>query len=64
VGDSRTGTATAERVEGEKPMVNFALRPISHMAAWLVWHSTHISLLSDLDAPAPPHERARRGKAA
>ena len=45
-------------------MVSFALRPISHVAAWLVWHSTHTSLLDDLDAPAPPHERARRGKAA
>ena len=45
-------------------MVNFALRPISHVAAWLVWHSTHISLLGDLDAPAPPHEAATRTKAA
>ena len=45
-------------------MVNFALRPITHVAAWLVWHSTHISLLDDLEAPAPPHERKRRGRAA
>ena len=45
-------------------MVNFALRPIGHVAAWLVWHSTHISLLDDLEAPAPPHEVAPRGKAA
>ena len=44
-------------------MVNFALRPISHVAAWLVWHSTHISLLDDLERPAPPHG-SRRGKAA
>jgi hypothetical protein len=45
-------------------MVNFALRPITHVAAWLVWHSTHVSLLHDLDSPAPPHELERRGKAA
>ena len=30
-----------------------ALRPVSHIAAWLVWHSTRISLLEDLDAPGP-----------
>jgi hypothetical protein len=41
-------------------MVNFALRPITHVAAWLVWHSTHKSLLDDLDAPAPPYEPAAR----
>jgi hypothetical protein len=45
-------------------MVNFALRPITHVAAWLVWHSTHVSLLGDLEAPAPPHEAATRTKAA
>jgi hypothetical protein len=45
-------------------MVNFALRPISHVAAWLVWHSTHISLLDDLEVPAPPHELARGDRAA
>jgi hypothetical protein len=45
-------------------MVNFALRPIGHVAAWLVWHSTHVSLLEDLKAPAPPHEAATRTKAA
>ncbi len=30
------------------------LRPIGHLAAWLVWHSTGVSLLDDLDAPDPP----------
>jgi hypothetical protein len=45
-------------------MVNFALRPISHVAAWLVWHSTHISLLDDLEVPAPPHELARGDRVA
>ena len=37
-------------------MVNLALRATSHVAAWIVWHSTHISLLDDLDAPRPPHD--------
>jgi hypothetical protein len=41
-------------------MVNFALRPITHVAAWLVWHSTHVTLLDDLEAPAPPYEAAQR----
>ena len=45
-------------------MVNFALRPITHVAAWLVWHSTHVSLLNDLEAPAPPHEVAAHSTAA
>jgi len=35
-------------------MVTLALRPIGHLAAWLVWHSTRISLLDDLDSPRPP----------
>ncbi len=35
-------------------MVTLALRPIGHLAAWLVWHSTRISLLDDLDRPRPP----------
>ena len=30
------------------------IRPIGHLAAWLVWHSTGKSILRDLDAPAPP----------
>jgi hypothetical protein len=30
------------------------LRPISHLAAWLVWHSMKVSLLADLDKPHPP----------
>jgi hypothetical protein len=32
-------------------MLTSALRPVSHIAAWLVWHSTGISLLADLEAP-------------
>jgi len=37
---------------GSARMVLF--RPIGHLAAWLVWHSTGKSLLRDLDSPAPP----------
>ena len=36
------------------------LRPIGHIAAWLVWHSTGKSLLSDLESPEPPTLEARR----
>jgi hypothetical protein len=32
-------------------MIASALRPVSHLAAWLVWHSTRVSLLADLDDP-------------
>jgi hypothetical protein len=35
-------------------MITTALRPVSHIAAWLVWHSTGISLLADLEAPSVP----------
>jgi hypothetical protein len=41
-------------------MLNIALRATSHVAAWLVWHTSHISLLDDLDSPAPPHDKTRR----
>ena len=44
-------------------MIGIALRATSHMAAWLVWHSTHVSLLDDLEAPAPPHEAPARNVA-
>jgi hypothetical protein len=29
-------------------------RPIGHLAAWILWQSTRVSLLADLDAPRPP----------
>jgi hypothetical protein len=32
-------------------MLTTALRPVGHLAVWLVWHSTGISLLADLDVP-------------
>ena len=35
-------------------MVGYALKPIGHIAAWLFWHATRVSLLDDLDAPQPP----------
>jgi hypothetical protein len=35
-------------------MIDIALRPITHVAAWLIWHSTGVSLLADLDVPQPP----------
>jgi hypothetical protein len=36
-------------------MIGTALRPIGHLAAWLVWHTARVSLLSDLERPRPPH---------
>ncbi|MEA2426517.1 MAG: hypothetical protein QOF37_145 [Thermoleophilaceae bacterium] len=45
-------------------MVNLAFRATSHVAAWFVWHATHVSLLDDLESPAPPHRAAARTKAA
>jgi hypothetical protein len=38
-------------------MVTTALRPIGHLAAWLVWHSMRVSLLDDLQSPRPPAGR-------
>jgi hypothetical protein len=35
-------------------MIDFALRATSHVATWLIWHSTGVSLLADLDTPRPP----------
>jgi hypothetical protein len=35
-------------------MVATALRPISHLAAWLWWHTMRVSLLDDLEQPKPP----------
>jgi hypothetical protein len=36
-------------------MVSYALRPIGHITAWIVWQSMRVSILEDLDAPRPPH---------
>jgi hypothetical protein len=35
-------------------MIDIALRATGHVAAWLIWHSTGVSLLDDLDSPRPP----------
>jgi hypothetical protein len=35
-------------------MVEAALRPVSHIAAWLMWHTMRVSLLEDLESPRPP----------
>jgi hypothetical protein len=35
-------------------MVGIALRPLGHLAAWLVWHAARVSLLRDLERPEPP----------
>ena len=49
----RTRAGIPDRVPSRsRPMV--ILRPIGHIAAWLVWHSTGRSILRDLDAPEPP----------
>jgi hypothetical protein len=41
-------------------MVNLALRATSHVAAWIVWQATRISLLDDLEVPCPPSEGVAR----
>ena len=45
-------------------MVNLALRaPLratTHVAAWIVWQATKISLLHDLEIPRPPAEDLQR----
>jgi hypothetical protein len=35
-------------------MVGMALRPLSHLTAWIVWHAARVSLLEDLESPNPP----------
>jgi hypothetical protein len=30
------------------------MRPIGHIAAWILWHSMRVSLLEDLERPRPP----------
>ena len=35
-------------------MVGSAFKPIGHLAAWIVWHATRVSLLDDLKRPQPP----------
>jgi hypothetical protein len=35
-------------------MVGSALRPVTHLTAWIVWHAMRVSLLDDLERPQPP----------
>jgi hypothetical protein len=35
-------------------MVRSALRPATHITAWIVWHALRVSLVDDLDKPRPP----------
>jgi len=35
-------------------MVGTALKPLGHLAAWIVWHAARVSLLHDLERPSPP----------
>ncbi len=35
-------------------MVRSAFKPIGHLAAWIVWHATRVSLLDDVKRPQPP----------
>ncbi len=35
-------------------MVSKALKPIQHVTAWIVWHSTKKSMLPDLREPKLP----------
>ena len=44
-------------------MVTIAFKATSHVAAWIVWHSMRVSLLDDLEDPAPP-DAAPRSNAA
>ena len=48
--------AHGQRLGKRQEMVRIAIRTTSHVAAWLVWHSMRVSLLDDLENPAPPHE--------
>ena len=35
-------------------MVGMAMRVTNHVRAWVIWHSTHVSVLDELDSPCPP----------
>jgi hypothetical protein len=37
-----------------RTMVGMALRPLSHLTAWIVCHAARVSLLEDLESPKPP----------
>jgi hypothetical protein len=35
-------------------MFTLAIKATSHLAAWLIWHSTRVSVLDDLESPKRP----------
>jgi hypothetical protein len=39
-------------------MVGMAMRVTNHVRAWVIWHSTHVSVLDELEAPRPPQAEA------
>jgi hypothetical protein len=39
-------------------MVTLVLKTTSHFAAWLIWKTTRVSVLDDLDVPLPRSEQA------
>ena len=41
-------------LQGRPEMIDIALRATGHVAAWLIWHSTGVSVLEDLESPRPP----------
>jgi hypothetical protein len=30
------------------------MRVTNHVRAWVIWHSTHVTVLDDLESPRPP----------
>jgi hypothetical protein len=38
-------------------VMGIALRPIGHIAAWILWQVMRVSLLDDLERPSPPQAR-------
>lgn len=52
----RQGSAFTDEEAG---MFNMAMRAGRHVAVWVVWQSLRVSLMDELDAPAPPWEANR-----
>jgi hypothetical protein len=36
-------------------VITFVVKATSHLATWLIWQATGVSLLDDLDAPERPN---------
>ncbi len=41
-------------------LVNTYVRTGQHLASWVVWHATHVSLVPDLDEKAQPRTAKSR----